>query len=68
VVNIADEYPEKHQELFNEMMAYFETYRARFPKPNPDYDPEEYMKDRKTETRIKWNAFEGRRELDEDEK
>jgi arylsulfatase A-like enzyme len=67
VRNIAREDPETHRELYDEMMRYFEEVGAKFPKVNPDYDPGEYRKDRKTEYRIKWGPFEGERTLDDDE-
>ncbi len=49
------------------MMRYFEEVGAKFPKVNPDYDFDEYVKDRKTKERINWGPFEGDRELEEDE-
>jgi arylsulfatase A len=67
VSNIAKQYPETHRKLYDDMMRYFEQVGARFPKVNPDYDPEEYRKDRKTDYRIKWGPFEGKRPLDDDE-
>ena len=68
VSNIAKQDPETHQKLYDEMMRYFEVVGARFPKVNPDYDPEEYRKDRRTKERIMWGPFEGDRPLEEDEK
>ena len=40
---------------------------ARFPKVNPDYDPEGYRKDRSTKERLMWGSFEGEPRLDDDE-
>jgi hypothetical protein len=67
VTNIARQDPQRHQKLFDEMMSYLKEVGARFPKPNPDYDPEIYMMDRKTKTRIQWGPFEGQRTLEDDE-
>jgi hypothetical protein len=67
VSNIATRYPETHKKLHDEMMRYFKEVGARFPKVNPDYDPEVYRTDRKTEERIQWGPFEGQRTLDDDE-
>ena len=67
VSNIAEQYPETHKKLYNEMMRYLKEVGARFPKVNPDYDPEVYKMDKKTEYRIKWGPFEGQRALDDDE-
>ena len=67
VKNIAKRHPEKHKKLYDEMMRYLEDVGARFPKVNPDYDPEIYRMDRKTKERIQWGPFEGRRTLDDDE-
>ena len=49
------------------MMSYFEQVGARFPKVNPDYDPEVYKSDKKTKERIQWGPFVGQRTLDDDE-
>lgn len=68
VSNIAKKNPETHKRLFGEMMGYLKEIGARFPKKNPDYDPAAYRQDKNTEYRIKWGPFEGRRDLDEDEK
>jgi hypothetical protein len=68
VKNIAKQDPETHRELYDEMMRYFEEVGARFPRVNPDYDPEEYRKDRRTRERIMWGPFEGERPLEDDEK
>ena len=67
VKNIAKQLPEKHKKLYEEMMRYLEEVGARFPKVNPDYDPEVYKMDRKTKERIQWGPFEGQRTLDDDE-
>lgn len=67
VSNIAKQNPETYKRLFGEMMGYLKQVGARFPKPNPNYDPEAYIKDKKTATRIKWGPFEGQRPLEDDE-
>lgn len=67
VNNLAQEYPEQHKQLFEAMMGYFEKVGARIPKPNPDYNPEDYQKDKAYEKRVKWGPFTGRRELESDE-
>jgi hypothetical protein len=67
VHNIAKQYPEKHKQLYDEMMRYLKVVGARFPKVNPDYDPEAYRMDRKTNERLQWGPFEGKRTLDDDE-
>ena len=67
VTNIAKQNSETHQKLYDGMMSYFEQVGARFPKINPDYDPEVYKSDKKTRERIQWGPFEGQRTLDYDE-
>ena len=67
VRNIARQYPEKHKLLYDEMMRYLKEVGARFPKVNPNYDPEVYKKDKSTKERLQWGPFEGQRSLDEDE-
>ena len=42
VHNIAATHPEKHKQLFSDMMSYLEQVGARMPKKNPEYDPEVY--------------------------
>ncbi len=68
VENLATKYPEDHQRLFNAMMHYFDQVGARIPKVNPDYDPEFYKQTKEYAQRMAWGPFEGRRELDDDEK
>lgn len=68
VVNIAKKEPEVHQEMFDQMMNYFEDVGARIPKPNPDYDPEVYRKASENTMRDLWGPFEGERPLEADEK
>jgi len=68
VCNIAKQNPETHKKLFGEMMSYLKSVDARFPKKNPNYDPEAYKQDRRTEYRLKWGPFDGKRPLDDDEK
>lgn len=68
VSNIARERPELHKQLRGEMMSYLKTVGARFPKVNPDYDPQFHQSLKDYETHVRWGPFEGKRELDEDEK
>ena len=49
-------------------MRYFEEVGARFPKINPDHDPEVYKKQKDYRERIQWGPFEGQRPLEEDKK
>jgi len=67
VENVAKKHPEEHQRLYNEMMRYLKEVGARMPKPNPDYDPEIYRQDKSYASRLKYGAFEGKRELEDDE-
>ena len=67
VRNIAKQYPETHQKLYDEMMRYFKEVGTRFPKVNPDYDPEVYKKQKDYKARTQWGSFEGQRTLDDDE-
>jgi len=68
VHNIAPQNPQKHAQLFAQMMGYLEEVDARIPKPNPAYNPEVYQRDREYEKRMAWGAFEGSRPLADDEK
>jgi arylsulfatase A len=67
VKNIAKQFPEKHRNLYDEMMDYFKEVGARFPKVNPNYDPDYYKSLKDYKERSMWGAFEGTRELEEDE-
>lgn len=67
VTNIANEDPHRHRELYDAMMHYLEEVGARFPKVNPDYDPEVYRQEKEFEERTAWGPFEGQRTLDKDE-
>lgn len=67
VQNIAKQFPEKHAELYGEMMRYFKEVGARIPKKNPGYDPEVYKQAKEYESRIMWGPFEGNRPLEDDE-
>ncbi len=67
VSNIAKDEAQEHQRLFDEMMGYLKAVGARFPKVNPDYDPEVYQAQKEYTSRIEWGPFEGKRQLDEDE-
>jgi len=65
--NVAKQNPKTHQRLHDEMMRYLKAVGARFPKPNPNYDPAAYQKDKKTKQRLQWGPFQGQRTLDDDE-
>jgi arylsulfatase A len=67
VRNIANDKPEEHKKLYNEMMNYLDEVGARYPKANPNYDAQKYQEDNKTEGRLRWGPFEGERELEDDE-
>jgi len=68
VINVALQYPSRHQSLYSEMMRYFKQVGARLPKINPNYDPAVYQKDDKCRVRrMKWGPFTGERPLEEDE-
>jgi arylsulfatase A len=67
VSNTAKQHPETHERLFGEMMTYLQDVDARFPKKNPDYDPEVYKQHKNYEKYMKWGPFEGKRPLEEDE-
>jgi arylsulfatase A-like enzyme len=67
IKNIARQHPEKHKKIYDEMMCYLKDVGARFPKANPDYDPEVYKMDKSTKERLQWGPFEGQRPLEEDE-
>ena len=68
VKNTVTQVPERHKELFNEMMRYFVEVGARLPKRNPGYDPEFYKNHDAYEYRMNWGPFAGQRALDEDER
>lgn len=67
VSNVAKQNPEKHKELFDEMMSYLGDMNARMPKMNPDYDPAHYKTLKNYDKYIMWGPFEGQRPLEEDE-
>ncbi|MGB0372287.1 MAG: sulfatase-like hydrolase/transferase [Opitutales bacterium] len=67
VFNIARQHPEVHMQLFEKMMTYLNDVGAKFPKPNPDYDPEVYKNGKSYKKQILWGPFEGQRPLEEDE-
>ncbi|TWU38269.1 sulfatase-like hydrolase/transferase [Novipirellula artificiosorum] len=68
VHNIAETHADQHQQVYDQMMSYFEQVGARIPKPNPDYDAEVYKQAKEYDERVQWGAFEGSRHLEEDEK
>lgn len=68
VHNFARQSPEIHARLLAQMMEYLEQVDARIPKPNPNYDPKVYQRDKEYEKRMAWGAFEGSRPLATDEK
>jgi hypothetical protein len=49
------------------LQCYFDEVIVRFPKVNPDYDTEEYRKDRSTRERIMRGPNAGNRPLEADE-
>jgi arylsulfatase A-like enzyme len=67
VNNMAKQNPEKHKQLFDEMMTYLKGVGAKFPKVNPDFDPEHYKTLKNYDMYQRWGPFEGRRELEKDE-
>ena len=67
VTNIAKNQPRTHKKMYDEMMHYLEEVGARFPKVNPEYDPEVYRENRDFKRRNMWGPFEGRRALEDDE-
>lgn len=67
VTNIANNQPRTHKKMYDEMMHYLEEVGARFPKVNPEYDPEVYRENRDFKRRNMWGPFEGRRALEDDE-
>jgi arylsulfatase A-like enzyme len=68
VSNIAKQNPELHRQLFDQMMDYLKRVGARFPKDNPDYDPETYKALKGYGQRMLWGPFDGERPLEKDEK
>lgn len=68
VHNIAAAHPERHKQLYEDMMRYFDKVGARIPKRNPNYDPTVYRNAKEYEKRIQWGPFAGSRPLEEDEK
>lgn len=68
VTNIAGQLPDRHKEMYREMMDYFESVDARIPKMNPDFDPSVYEANQDYAKRKKWGAFDGSRPLEDDEK
>ena len=67
VRNIAEDYPELHREMFDQMMSYLLEVGARIPKINPDFDAEVYKKANLRTDREKWGPFKGERPLEDDE-
>ncbi len=67
VTNIAKYQSKTHKKMYNEMMLYLEEVGARFPKVNPEYDPDIYREHKDFKKRTMWGAFEGRRALEDDE-
>ena len=66
--NLAAKHPERHRQLFGEMMRYFKEVGARMPKVNPDFDPEAYKTTKAYDDRLPYGPFAGRRQLAGDEK
>ena len=67
VTNIANSYRKIHETMYDDMMEYLKKYGARFPKMNPNFDPQSYKAAREFRLRTSWGPFEGRRTLDDDE-
>lgn len=67
VTNIAKQHSKTHAKMYDEMMHYLEEVGARFPKVNPEYDPDVYRKNKDFKKRNMWGPFEGRRALEDDE-
>jgi len=67
VTNIARRQPQIHEDMYDGMMHYLEEVGARFPKVNPEYDPDVYREHKDFERRTMWGPFEGRRTLEDDE-
>jgi len=68
VHNIATAQPQKHEQLFDDLMTYLTHVEARVPKPNPEYDSQAYQNAREYEQRKAWGPFEGSRPLEADER
>tara|TARA_R110002049_G_scaffold50370_3_gene143174 strand:- start:230252 stop:231481 length:1230 start_codon:yes stop_codon:yes gene_type:complete len=68
VHNIAATHADEHQQLYKQMMGYFEQVGARIPKRNSNYESEVYQNAKEYDQRVQWGAFEGSRSLDDDEK
>ena len=68
VTNIAARHSDQHQQLYTEMMTYFEKVGARLPKLNPDADLTAYEQDKDYRKRKDWGAYTGSRPLEEDER
>jgi len=67
VTNIARRQREIHEDMYDGMMHYLEEVGARFPKVNPEYDPDVYREHKDFARRTIWGPFEGRRTLEDDE-
>ena len=67
VKNIAKQHSKTHAKMYDEMMHYLEEVGARFPKVNPEYDPDVYRENKDFRKRNMWGPFEGRRALEDDE-
>jgi len=67
VHNIAKTHPQKHRDLYSEMMRYFDQVGARIPKQNPDYDSATYKQNDSYGQRMTWGPFKDERSLDDDE-
>jgi len=67
VTNIARRQPQIHEDMYDGMMHYLEEVGARFPKVNPEYDPDVYREHKDFARRTIWGPFEGRRTLEDDE-
>jgi len=67
VTNIARRQPQIHEDMYDGMMHYLEEVGARFPKVNPEYDPDVYREHKDFARRTIWGPVGGRRTLEDDE-
>ena len=67
VKNIAKQHSKTHARMYDEMMHYLEEVGARFPKVNPEYNPDVDRENKDFKKRTMWGPFEGRRALEDDE-
>ncbi|MEM7697017.1 MAG: sulfatase [Verrucomicrobiota bacterium] len=66
--NVAEVRRRKHRLLYQDLMGYLKDVGARMPKPNLDFDRQAYEQTEVFEDRLPYAAFNGKRNLAEDEK